>query len=68
MIRLVLQLTLRFNVELIALQIASVDALPFQEMTQTPYGVMLTTSWGGHLGWFELGGDRWFVKPVCIFL
>jgi hypothetical protein len=33
-------------------------------MTQTPYGVMLTTSWGGHLGWFELGGDRWFVKPV----
>lgn len=34
-------------------------------MTQTPYGVMLTTSWGGHLGWFELGGARWFVKPVC---
>jgi hypothetical protein len=27
---------------------------------------MLTTSWGGHLGWFELGGSRWFVKPVCI--
>jgi predicted alpha/beta-fold hydrolase len=48
--------------------VASVDALPFQEMTQTPYGVMLTTSWGGHLGWFELGGDRWFVKPVCILL
>ncbi|KAH1909762.1 hypothetical protein KXV57_000833 [Aspergillus fumigatus] len=48
--------------------IASVDALPFQEMTQTPYGVMLTTSWGGHLGWFELGGDRWFVKPVTNFL
>jgi hypothetical protein len=37
-------------------------------MTQTPYGVMLTTSWGGHLGWFELGGDRWFVKPVTNFL
>lgn len=33
-------------------------------MTQTPYGVMMTTSWGGHLGWFELGGDRWFAKPV----
>ncbi|EAW08659.1 putative hydrolase, alpha/beta fold family [Aspergillus clavatus NRRL 1] len=48
--------------------IASVDALPFQEMAQTPYGVMLTTSWGGHLGWFELGGDRWFVKPVTKFL
>jgi hypothetical protein len=37
-------------------------------MTQTPYGVMLTTSWGGHLGWFEFGGDRWFVKPVSNFL
>lgn len=44
--------------------IASHDALPFQEVSQTPYGVMLTTSWGGHLGWFELGGGRWFVKPV----
>ncbi|KAI2791794.1 hypothetical protein POX_c04673 [Penicillium oxalicum] len=48
--------------------IASRNALPFQEMTQTPYGVMLTTSWGGHLGWFELGGERWFVKPVTSFL
>ncbi|KAJ5203983.1 AB-hydrolase YheT [Penicillium cinerascens] len=48
--------------------IACRDALPFQEMTQTPYGVMLTTSWGGHLGWFEFGGDRWFVKPVTNFL
>ncbi|THC91929.1 hypothetical protein EYZ11_008615 [Aspergillus tanneri] len=28
----------------------------------------MTTSWGGHLGWFELGGDRWFVKPVNNFL
>lgn len=46
-------------------QIACAAALPFQEMTQTPYGVMMTTSWGGHLGWFELGGGRWFVKPVC---
>ncbi|PLB49477.1 AB-hydrolase YheT [Aspergillus steynii IBT 23096] len=48
--------------------IASVNALPFQEIQQTPYGVMMTTSWGGHLGWFELGGDRWFVKPVTNFL
>lgn len=50
------------------LQIASRNALPFQEITQTPYGVMMTTSWGGHLGWFELGGSRWFVKPVCFSL
>ncbi|KAJ6024574.1 hypothetical protein N7540_005371 [Penicillium herquei] len=48
--------------------IASREALPFQEMTQTPYGVMVTTSWGGHLGWYELGGSRWFVKPVTNWL
>ncbi|OJJ52633.1 hypothetical protein ASPSYDRAFT_164090 [Aspergillus sydowii CBS 593.65] len=48
--------------------IASISALPFQEIAQTPYGVMMTTSWGGHLGWFEFGGDRWFVKPVTNFL
>ncbi|KAL2871287.1 putative hydrolase, alpha/beta fold family [Aspergillus lucknowensis] len=48
--------------------IANVKALPFQEICQTPYGVMMTTSWGGHLGWFEFGGDRWFVKPVTNFL
>ncbi|KAE8353556.1 AB-hydrolase YheT [Aspergillus coremiiformis] len=48
--------------------IATVKALPFQEIEQTPYGVMMTTSWGGHLGWFEFGGDRWFVKPVTNFL
>ncbi|KAL4793498.1 Alpha/Beta hydrolase protein [Aspergillus venezuelensis] len=48
--------------------IASVTALPFQEIQKTPYGVMMTTSWGGHLGWFELGGDRWFTKPVNKFL
>ncbi|KAJ5669251.1 hypothetical protein N7462_010321, partial [Penicillium macrosclerotiorum] len=48
--------------------IASRDCLPFQEITQNPYGVMMTTSWGGHLGWFEFGGSRWFVKPVTNFL
>ncbi|PKY06849.1 AB-hydrolase YheT [Aspergillus campestris IBT 28561] len=48
--------------------IASSKAFPYHEVTQTPYGVMMTTSWGGHLGWFELGGGRWFVKPVNNFL
>jgi uncharacterized protein len=23
---------------------------------------------GGHLGWFELGGGRWFAKAVGVFL
>ncbi|PGH04767.1 hypothetical protein AJ79_06989 [Helicocarpus griseus UAMH5409] len=44
------------------------EALPYEEIKQTPYGVMCTTSWGGHLSWFELGGSRWFTKPVTNFL
>lgn len=48
--------------------IAHREAIPYQEFCQTPYGVLLTTSWGGHLGWFELGGGRWFVKPIINFL
>ncbi|EEH50202.2 uncharacterized protein PADG_06281 [Paracoccidioides brasiliensis Pb18] len=44
------------------------EALPYNEIKQTPYGVMCTTSWGGHLSWFEFGGTRWFTKPVTTFL
>ncbi|KAH8689620.1 hydrolase, alpha/beta fold family protein [Talaromyces proteolyticus] len=44
------------------------EAIPYNEFQQTPYGVLLTTSWGGHLGWFEVGGSRWFVKPAADFL
>ncbi|KAL2001154.1 hypothetical protein VTN02DRAFT_2178 [Thermoascus thermophilus] len=48
--------------------ISTKEALPYQEFSKTPYGVMCTTSWGGHLGWFEYGGGRWFVKPIAAFL
>ncbi|KAL1972534.1 hypothetical protein VTN31DRAFT_6948 [Thermomyces dupontii] len=44
------------------------EAIPYDEFKQTPYGVLLTTSWGGHLGWFEFGGGRWFSKPIANFL
>ncbi|PGH32138.1 hypothetical protein GX50_05099 [[Emmonsia] crescens] len=44
------------------------EALPYNEIKQTPYGVMCTTSWGGHLSWFEYGGTRWFTKPITTFL
>lgn len=47
------------------LQISVKEALPYLEIEQTPYGVMCTTTWGGHLSWFESGGSRWFTKPVC---
>jgi hypothetical protein len=42
------------------------EALPKMEIQATPYGVLCTTSMGGHLGWFELGGGRWFVKAVSL--
>jgi predicted alpha/beta-fold hydrolase len=46
------------------LQIAVNEALPRNEVKQTPYGVLCTTALGGHLSWFELGGGRWFSKAV----
>lgn len=47
--------------------IAVDEALPRQEVKQTPYGVLCTTSLGGHLSWFELGGGRWFAKASTAF-
>ncbi|KAH8176953.1 alpha/beta hydrolase fold domain-containing protein [Sarocladium implicatum] len=47
--------------------IAVKEALPYDEFKQNPNTVMLTTSLGGHLCWFESGGGRWHAKPVCNF-
>lgn len=44
--------------------IAADEALPRIEMEQNPYGVLCTTSLGGHLSWFETGGGRWFARVV----
>ena len=44
--------------------IASRWALPYPEARRNPYTVLCTTSLGGHLGWFEVGGGRWHSKPV----
>lgn len=49
-------------------QIAVYDAIPFQEFAQNPYTVLVTTSLGGHLSWFEIGGGRWHARPVGISL
>ncbi|KAL1898373.1 hypothetical protein Cpir12675_001918 [Ceratocystis pirilliformis] len=48
--------------------IAADEAMPYPEIATNPYTVMLATSLGGHLGWFEVGGGRWFTKPVCNYL
>lgn len=43
------------------------EAIPRQEFLQSPYGVLCTTSLGGHLGWCELGGDRWMSRATTSF-
>ncbi|MCJ1322642.1 hypothetical protein MMC15_007991 [Xylographa vitiligo] len=48
--------------------IAVKEGLPYEEFKQTPYAVLCTTSLGGHLSWFESGGNRWFAKPISQFL
>ncbi|RYP24553.1 hypothetical protein DL765_000573 [Monosporascus sp. GIB2] len=48
--------------------ISSYLALPVGEARQNPYTVLCTTSLGGPLGWFEIGGGRWHGKPVTNFL
>ncbi|KAI9793611.1 MAG: hypothetical protein M1833_000697 [Piccolia ochrophora] len=48
--------------------IAIEEALPLQEIGVSPYVVLCLTSHGGHLGWFESGGGRWFAKPAANFL
>ncbi|KAI1126374.1 carboxylesterase-like protein [Nemania abortiva] len=48
--------------------IASQMGLPYPEASKNPYTILCTTSLGGHIGWFELGGGRWHGKPVYNFL
>ncbi|KAH6698880.1 hypothetical protein VD0002_g8286 [Verticillium dahliae] len=48
--------------------IAVDEAVPYQEFKTNPYTVLCTTSLGGHLSWFEMGGGRWHAKPVVNFL
>lgn len=45
-------------------QIAVKEAIPFREFQENPFALLCTTSLGGHLSWFENGGERWFAKPV----
>ncbi|QPG96850.1 hypothetical protein C2857_005371 [Epichloe festucae Fl1] len=64
---------LNIRIPFVALQatddpIAVKQALPYEEFKLNPNTVMITTSLGGHLCWFESGGSRWYPKPVCNFL
>ncbi|CAH0047796.1 unnamed protein product [Clonostachys solani] len=48
--------------------VAPKEAVPWQEFKQNPNTVLLTTSMGGHISWYESGGGRWFPKAIAGFL
>ena len=48
--------------------IAVKEALPYSEVRANEYMTMVVTGIGGHLGWFDAQGKRWFTKPVMSFL
>lgn len=47
--------------------IVGARSLPYSEIKLNPYLSMVTTTNGGHIGWFGLNGSRWYVDPVCKF-
>lgn len=47
--------------------IACDEAAPYDECEANPYTFMVATNGGGHIGWFEWNGGRWFPKPIMAF-
>ncbi|KAG0052487.1 hypothetical protein BGZ83_002517 [Gryganskiella cystojenkinii] len=49
--------------------IAVEECLPYDEIRNNPFGLLATTSRGGHLGWFEgfWTQERWCTQPLAEF-
>lgn len=47
--------------------IACDKAAPYDECEANPWTFMAATGGGGHIGWFEWSGGRWFPKPIMAF-
>ena len=43
-------------------------AVPYEAFKKSPYVIMCATDSGGHLGWFETGGGRWFTTAVSLLI
>lgn len=43
------------------------DCIPYIESAKNPYIVLSTTSLGGHIGWFQPGGKRWYPGVISKF-
>ncbi|PNS21492.1 hypothetical protein CAC42_1271 [Sphaceloma murrayae] len=48
--------------------IAPKQSVPYEEVLHTPWLTICSTSLGGHLSWFELGGGRWHARTASAFL
>lgn len=48
--------------------ITGFEAVPLDDLKKNPCTTLCTTSQGGHLGWFEAGGGRWYARAVTAFL
>ncbi|TPX47449.1 hypothetical protein SeMB42_g02445 [Synchytrium endobioticum] len=46
------------------------ESIPTEEILNNPYCVLVTTKYGGHLGWFEgmFRTNRWVTKPIVQYL
>ena len=40
------------------------ECLPFENFQLNPYCILCTTTRGGHIGWYERSGTRWFTRVV----
>ncbi|KAG0363019.1 Alpha/Beta hydrolase protein [Gamsiella multidivaricata] len=49
--------------------VAVEECCPYDEIKGNPYGILATTSHGGHLGWFQgfLTQERWCTRPLAEF-
>lgn len=44
------------------------ESLPYREIESNPYTMLIESSKGGHVAWFDAKGERWYQDPLCRFL
>lgn len=45
--------------------VCGIRSLPMEESRINPYVLVITTTVGGHLGWFDYKLGRWYAEPVA---
>ncbi|SCU95462.1 LAME_0F12244g1_1 [Lachancea meyersii CBS 8951] len=43
------------------------ESLPTREIEGNPYTLLIESSKGGHVAWFDASGERWYEVPLCKF-